>query len=47
MMSPLSNQNLKQSLPECVINLFNKVYSRRLDFEKQSKKFSKDRDMVE
>ena len=46
-MSPLSNHNLKQNLPESVINIFNKIYSRRMDFEKQAKKYSKDRNAVE
>lgn len=47
MMSPLSNQNLRQDLPDSVISLFNKVYSRRMDFDKQSKKFGKDKDVME
>mmetsp|Transcript_44008 Transcript_44008/g.58393 ORF Transcript_44008/g.58393 Transcript_44008/m.58393 type:complete len:111 (-) Transcript_44008:305-637(-) len=47
MMSPLSNKNLKHSLPEAVINIFNKLYSRRFDFERQAKKFNKDRFVFE
>ena len=34
MLSPLTDKNLKVNLPEPVINILNKVYSRRLDFEK-------------
>ena len=38
--TPLTSRNLKHNLPESVLNILNKVYSRRLDFEKQRKKFS-------
>ena len=41
-MSPLTSKTLKHALPESVLNVFNKVYSRRFDFEKQSKKFAAD-----
>ena len=47
MLSPLTDKNLKTSLPEAVINILNKVYSRRYDFEKQSKKFAKDKQTYE
>lgn len=30
--SPLRSKRLKHSLPDDVLNVFNKVYSRRLDF---------------
>ena len=43
MMSPLSGNNLKESLPEAVVNIFNKIYSRRFDFERQVKKYGKDK----
>lgn len=42
-MSPLINANLKHDLPEAVINVLNKVYARRFDFEKQSKKYAQDK----
>ena len=42
-MSPLTNKVLKHNIPENVINVLNKVYSRRFDFEKQSKRFAKDK----
>lgn len=32
-MSPLFSKNLNYNLPEPVLNVLNKVYSRRLDFE--------------
>ena len=32
-MSPLQSKNLKHNLPEGVLNVLNKVYSRRFDFE--------------
>ena len=32
-MSPLQSKNLKHNLPEGVLNMLNKVYSRRFDFE--------------
>ena len=47
MLSPLTDKNLKCSLPEPVINILNKVYSRRYDFEKQQKRFAKDRQTYE
>lgn len=34
MLHPLTSKNLKHSLPEAVINVLNKVYSRRFDFER-------------
>ena len=43
MMSPLNGNNLKESLPEAVINIFNKIYSRRFDFDRQVKKYGKDK----
>ena len=47
LMSPLQSKNLKHNLPEGVINVLNKVYSRRFDLENQGKKFAKDRQKYE
>jgi len=41
-LSPLTSKTLKHALPENVLAVLNKVYSRRFDFEKQSKKFASD-----
>ena len=43
MMSPLNGKSLKESLPDCVVNIFNKIYSRRFDFDRQVKKYGKDK----
>ena len=41
-MSPLTSKTLKHALPENLLNMLNKIYSRRFDFENQSKKFASD-----
>ena len=46
-MSQLSSKNLTQSVPEPMLNIMNKVYSRRLDFERQSQKIAEDRQLFE
>lgn len=43
--SPLRGKRLKHALPEDIINIFNKVYSRRFDFEKQAKKLAGDKQL--
>ena len=47
MSQTLQSKNLKHNLPEGILNVLNKVYSRRFDFDNQSKKFAKDKHKYE